>query len=265
MIPIKSRGIVLGVVFLYPAKSFNLKPSDVQMFDTIGAQLGMAVENLRLYAEVKDSSEKFWDLFENSRDILFTVDMNGKLTAANKAMERFLGKLKTELIGKKIFNLLTGEGGDLTKSILSGELPMEDRIFELEAKRSDGTLAALEISGRSIFLMNKPVGMQFAARDVTEQKGLRALLVKAERLAAIGQVGIAMRHEINNPLTTIIGNTELLLDRLEGAEGELKKRLDVVLDNALRISEIVKRLQGIKQDKTIEYLKGVTMTDLTKE
>lgn len=113
--------------------------------------------------------------------------------------------------------------------------------------------------------MNKPVGMQFAARDVTEQKGLRALLVKAERLAAIGQVGIAMRHEINNPLTTIIGNTELLLDRLEGAEGELKKRLEVVLDNALRISEIVKRLQGIRQDKTIEYLKGVKMTDLTKE
>ena len=142
---------------------------------------------------------------------------------------------------------------------------MGDRIFELEAMRSDGTLAALEISGRSIFLMNKPVGMQFAARDVTEQKCLRALLVKAERLAAIGQVGIAMRHEINNPLTTIIGNTELLLDRLEGAEGELKKRLEVVLDNALRISEIVKRLQGIKQDKTIEYLKGVTMTDLTKE
>lgn len=265
VVPIKSRGIVLGVVFLYPSKSFNLRPSDIQMFDTIGAQLGMAVENLRLYGEVKESSEKFWDLFENSRDILFTVDMQGDLTAANKTTERFLGKAKTELIGKSVFDLLTDEGRALAKRILSGEVPMGDRIFEFEAKRSNGTLAPLEISGRSIFLMNKPVGLQFAARDVTEQKNLRQLLVKAERLAAIGQVGIAMRHEINNPLTTIIGNTELLLDRLEGAEGELKKRLEVVLDNALRISEIVKRLQGIKQDKTIEYLKGVKMTDLTKE
>jgi len=265
VVPIKSRGIVLGVVFLYPSKSFNLKPSDIQMFDTIGAQLGMAVENLRLYAEVKDSSEKFWDLFENSRDILFTVDMHGDLTAANKATERFLGKPRTELIGKSVFGTLTEEGRALAERILSGEIPMGDRILEFEAKKPDGTRAALEISGRNIFLMNKPVGMQFAARDVTEQKGLRELLVKAERLAAIGQVGIAMRHEINNPLTTIIGNAELLLDRLEGAEGELKKRLEVVLDNALRISEIVKRLQGIKQDKTIEYLKGVKMTDLTKE
>jgi PAS domain S-box-containing protein len=265
VVPIKSRGIILGVVFLYPAKNFSLKPSDIQMFDTIGAQLGMAVENLRLYGEVKESSEKFWDLFENSRDILFTVDMRGDITAVNKTTERFLGKAKTELIGTSVFDLLTDEGRALVKGILSGEVPMGDRIFELEAKRSDGTLVPLEISGRSIFLMNKPVGLQFAARDVTEQKNLRQLLVKAERLAAIGQVGIAMRHEINNPLTTIIGNTELLLDRLEGAEGELKKRLEVVLDNALRISEIVKRLQGIKQDKTIEYLKGVKMTDLTKE
>jgi PAS domain S-box-containing protein len=265
VVPIKSRGIVLGVVFLYPSKSFNLKPSDIQMFDTIGAQLGMAVENLRLYAEVKDSSEKFWDLFENSRDILFTVDLQGNLTAANKATERFLGKPRTEIIGKSVFGMLTEEGRALAERILSGEIPMGDRILEFEAKKPDGTRAALEISGRNIFLTNKHVGMQFAARDVTEQKGLRELLVKAERLAAIGQVGIAMRHEINNPLTTIIGNAELLLDRFEGTEGELKKRLEVVLDNALRISEIVKRLQGIKKDKTIEYLKGVKMTDLTKE
>jgi two-component system NtrC family sensor kinase len=265
IVPIKSRGVVLGVVFLYPSRSFDLKPSDVQMFDTIGTQLGMAVENLRLYGEVKESSEKFWDLFENSRDILFTVNMNGELTAANKATERFLGKPQTELIGKSIFDVMTDEGRAMAKRILSGEIPMGDRIFEFEAKRSDGTFAPLEIGGRSILLMNKPVGLQLAARDVTEQKGLREQLVKAERLAAIGQVGITMRHEINNPLTTIIGNTELLLDRLEGSEGELKKRLEVVLDNALRISEIVKRLQGMKQDKTIEYLKGVKMTDLTKE
>ena len=265
IIPIKSRGIVLGVVFLYPSKNFTLKPSDIQMFDTIGTQLGMAVENLRLYGEVRESSEKFWDLFENSRDILFTIDMHGDITSTNKSTERLLGKPKTELIGKSVYDILLDEGKAVAKRILSGDIPLGDRIFEFEVNKPDGTVAALEVSGRSIFLMNKPVGLQFAARDVTEQKGLRALLVKAERLAAIGQVGIAMHHEINNPLTTIIGNTELLLDRLEGTEGELKKRLEIVLDNALRITEIVKRLQGVKQDKTIEYLKGLKMTDLTKE
>jgi PAS domain S-box-containing protein len=235
------------------------------MFDTIGAQLGMAVENLRLYAEVKESSEKYWDLFENSRDILFTVDGEGRLTVVNESMERFFGRTKRELIGTSVLGLLTDEGRELVRRILVGEVPLGERFFEFTVSRPGGRPAILEISGRKLAGKDRTAGFQFAARDVTEQKNLRELLVKAERLAAIGQVGIAMRHEINNPLTTVIGNIELLLDRLSGSEGDLKKRLELVLKNTLRISEIVKRMQEIKQDKTVEYLKGVRMTDLTKE
>ena len=105
-------------------------------------------------------------------------------------------------------------------------------------------------------------GFQVSARDITERKNLRELLVKAERLGAIGQVGVAVRHEINNPLTTVIGNIELLIERYEDKDKELTARLETILNNALRISEIVKRLQGIKQEKSVDYLKGVKMTDL---
>ena len=265
VIPLKSRGIVLGVAFLYPSKSFTLKPSDIQMFDTIGAQLGMAVENIRLYAEVKESSEQYWDLFEKSRDILFTVDGEGRLMVVNESMERFLGRSKQELIGSSFIDLLNEEDGALARRILAGTVPLGERIFELAVKRPDGKQAILEVSGRQLVLHYRTTGFQFAARDVTEQKELRELLVKAERLAAIGQIGIAMRHEINNPLTTVIGNTELLMDRIEGEGGDMKKRLELILNNALRISEIVKRMQELKSDKTVEYRKGVKMTDLGKE
>jgi PAS domain S-box-containing protein len=191
--------------------------------------------------------------------------MEGGLTSLNEAAVRFLRMSKAELAGMSALAFLTDEGRSLASRILSGEVPLGDGIFEFEVVRPDGTRAFIEISGRSLYLKQQQVGFQVAARDVTEQKELRALLVKAERLAAIGHLGIAMRHEINNPLTTIIGNAELLLDRLEGAEGDLRKRLAMVLDNALRIAEIVKRLQDIKQDRTVEYRKGVKMTDLTKE
>jgi PAS domain S-box-containing protein len=265
VIPIKSRGIVLGVAFLYPAKSFDLKPSDIQMFDTIGAQLGMAVENLRLYAEVKESSQKYWELFEKSRDILFTIDGAGRFMVVNESMEQFLDRTKRELIGTSFLDLLSEEGRALARRILAGEVPLGDRIFEFAVGRPGGKEAFLEISGRRLPLKSRTAGFHFAARDVTEQKDLRELLVKAERLAAIGQIGIAMRHEINNPLTTLIGNTELLLDRLENEQGDLKKRLELILSNALRISDIVKRMHEIKSDKTVEYRKGLKMTDLTKD
>lgn len=265
IVPIKSRGIVLGVMFLYPTKRFNVKPSDIQMFDTIGAQLGMAVENIRLYAEVKEAGVKFWDLFENSRDILFTLDLNGSLTAANRAMEVFTDLGKTDLVGRNIGEFFTEEGQVQARRIFSGDLPLADRIYEFEIRKENGGRAYIEISGRSLFQNNRPVGFQMSARDITEQKNLRELLVQAERLAAIGQVGIAMRHEINNPLTTIIGNAELLIERYENAGSDLKRRLDLVLENALRIAEILKRLQDMKRDRTVEYVKGVQMTDLGPE
>jgi PAS domain S-box-containing protein len=262
IIPMKSRGIVLGVIFLYLKKGFALKPSDVQMLDAIGVQLGMAVENLRFYAEVKESSEKYWDLFENARDILFTMDTEGRLTAVNKAAEKFSGYSKVELAGESVLDFLTPEGADTAKRVLADEHKSANRMIEFEVVKKDASRAFIEVSARKMFRGRQAVGFQVSARDVTERKNLRELLVKAERLCAIGQVGIAVRHEINNPLTTIIGNTELLIERLENADPDLKVRLDMILNNAIRIAEIVKRLEGIKQDKVVEYLRGVTMTDL---
>ena len=262
IIPIKSRGIVLGVIFLYPQKPFALRPADVQMLDAIGVQLGMAVENFRFYAEVKESSEKYWDLFENSRDILFTIDADGRLTAVNKATENFSGFSKVDLAGKSVLDFLTPEGAETAKRALAGEGVSANRMIEFEVMRKDGSRAFIEVSARKLFKGWQAVGYHVSARDVTEQKNLRELLVKAERLGAIGQVGIAVRHEINNPLTTIIGNAELLIERYENADAVLKARLEMILSNALRIAEIVKRLEGIKRDKVVDYLKGVKMTDL---
>jgi len=264
-IPIKSRGIVLGVIFLYPRKDFTLRPSDLQMLDTIGAQLGLAVENLRFYAEVKESSEKFWDLFENSRDILFTMDSVGTLTAVNREAEKFSGYTKSDLIGKSVLDFLTPEGTENVKRMLSGESLIARQVIEFEVIKRDRSHAFIEMSVRRLSKKQLPTGFQVSARDITEQKQLREKLLTAERLGAIGEVVITVRHEINNPLTTVIGNIELLLERYGEKDNDLKRRLETVLNNSLRIAEIVQKLQAIKQDKVVEYVKGISMTDLKQE
>jgi PAS domain S-box-containing protein len=225
----------------------------------------MAVENFRFYAEVKESSEKFWDHFENSRDILFTMDSSGNLTAVNKETEKFTGYSKVELFGKSILDFLAPDGVEHAKEMLAGRGKGGKGGLswtEFEIIKRDGSRAFIEVSARKIMKDGASAGFQVSARDMTERKNLRELLVKAERLGAIGQVGVAVRHEINNPLTTVIGNIELLIERYEDKDKELTARLGTILNNALRIGEIVKRLQVIKQEKVVDYLKGVKMTDL---
>jgi PAS domain S-box-containing protein len=265
IIPIKSRGIVLGVMFLHPRMQFTLRPSDLQMLDTIGTQLGMAIENLRFYVEVKESSEKYWDLFENSRDILFTIDTAGTLTAVNKETEKFTGYSKTELVGMSILDFLTPEGVKTAKQLFRGDGATTRQLIEFEVVRRGGEHVFVEMSARKLYRNRLHVGFQVSARDMTEQKLMRKKLLEAERIGAISEVVITVRHEINNPLTTVIGNIELLLERLGDRDEELTKRLEVVLNNSLRIAEIVQKLQAIKRDKVVEYVKGVSMTDLKQE
>jgi PAS domain S-box-containing protein len=265
IIPIKTHDRILGVLFLYPKKQVKLGPSDLQMLETIGLQLGIAVENARLYGEVKESGERYGDLFEHSRDVLFTIDREGRITAVNEATARFSGYAKEELLGRRVMDFLGREEAQGARKMLAGEHGMAGPFIEFEVGRRDGRRAFLEISGRRMYRRGEFIGFQVSGRDVTDQKELRQLLVKAERLAAIGQVSIAMKHEVNNPLTTVIGNIELLIDRYEDLPEEIRVRLQTALDNALRIADIVKKLEVLREERTVDYLQGVKMTDLKED
>jgi len=87
-------------------------------------------------------------------------------------------------------------------------------------------------------------------------------IIRMERLAAIGEVGLAIRHEINNPLGTILGYAQLLLLQAEGLPAEVCKKLEAISRSALRIRDVVRRLEVLREARTVEYLPGVSMTDL---
>ncbi len=93
----------------------------------------------------------------------------------------------------------------------------------------------------------------------------QARLVRAERLAAIGEVGLAIRHEVNNPLGTIMGYAELLLRQREGLPPDVQKNLEAIHRACIRIRDIVRRLEGLREDRTVEYVPGMQMTDLRGE
>lgn len=87
-------------------------------------------------------------------------------------------------------------------------------------------------------------------------------LIRSERLAAIGEVGLAIRHEINNPLGTILGFVDLLLAQAEAYPEAARKKLDAIRRATIRIRDVVKRLEEV-EDRSVEYVPGLQMTDLS--
>src|SRR6266481_6420485 len=84
-------------------------------------------------------------------------------------------------------------------------------------------------------------GVVLSGRDVTELKRLEEQLIQSEKLAAMGQMLAGVAHELNNPLTAILGVTELLRDR-EGADASTKRQLELTHRQARRAARIVQNL-----------------------
>jgi PAS domain S-box-containing protein len=84
-------------------------------------------------------------------------------------------------------------------------------------------------------------GVIISGRDVTELKRLEEQLIQAEKLAAMGQMLAGVAHELNNPLTAILGVTELLRER-QGLEESIRRQLDLTHRQARRAARIVQNL-----------------------
>src|SRR5438105_11801529 len=84
-------------------------------------------------------------------------------------------------------------------------------------------------------------GVVLSGRDVTDLKRLEEQLIQAEKLAAMGQMLAGVAHELNNPLTAILGVTELLRERA-GLDESIKRQLDLTHRQARRAARIVQNL-----------------------
>jgi DNA-binding response OmpR family regulator len=89
-------------------------------------------------------------------------------------------------------------------------------------------------------------------------------LSKARWITGIGEATLALQHEINNPLSALLGNAELM--RMDLADkGEKNELLDVIYEQALRIAEVVRRLRRLKNPESVDYVGGSRMINLWKE
>jgi len=91
-------------------------------------------------------------------------------------------------------------------------------------------------------------------------------LVERERLAAVGEVAVTVNHEINNPLTVIIGNAELLLKDLADSDKKVRKKVEHIVAESKRIAQITRALRKIDKLVSEDYLPGgAKMLSLKRE
>jgi DNA-binding response OmpR family regulator len=89
-------------------------------------------------------------------------------------------------------------------------------------------------------------------------------LVRAERLAAIGEMTVTLHHEINNPLMAAFADVELLLGDLGAGTEQRRQGLENIRQALRRIRDIVQQIGGLREARSKDYLRGIRMLDLEK-
>ena len=180
-------------------------------------------------------------LLESFPDLILAVDLNECYSFVSSRAREFLGFTSEELMGKKVEQDQdhSPEMLMLVREILAGR--STSGRCEYGVRHRDGNWRTLRASASPLFdAESKVSGVIVSVRDITMEKKLEQQIIQSERLAAMGQMIGGFAHELNNPLTSILGMSELLQDG-EVADAN-RKQLEILQQQARRAVEIVKNL-----------------------
>jgi PAS domain S-box-containing protein len=180
-------------------------------------------------------------LLESFPDLILVIDLSERYGFVSSRIHDLLGYKPEDLRGKKV-----AEEEDHSPELLAlyRDIIAGRKMFgacEYSARHRDGSWRTMRASASPLFdAESRLSGVIVSVRDITVEKKLEQQIIQSERLAAMGQMIGGFAHELNNPLTSILGMAELVQD------GEItesaRKQLVILQQQARRATEIVQNL-----------------------
>ncbi|MGA9711264.1 MAG: PAS domain S-box protein, partial [Candidatus Sulfotelmatobacter sp.] len=198
-------------------------------------------ERRKLERQLLGQEEFRMRLLESFPDLILVVDLQERYTFVSSRVRDLLGYQPEDLVGKKISETEdhSPELAALYRDVSSGI-----RIFgaaEYGARHRDGSWRTMRASASQFFDADGKIGgVIVSVRDITMEKKLEQQIVQSERLAAMGAMIGGVAHELNNPLTSILGVSELLQD--SQTTDAARKQIGILQQQARRAAEIVHNL-----------------------
>lgn len=214
---------------------------------------GILTDRLRMSEEARRRQEIDYgelarlnqSILDNVISGLMIISPEGRVKSFNHAASRITGYRLDEVYNRPADVFFR----EFSAETLSGKLPIERN--EVSYRRRDGELLVLGYSAKQVHDGASAQGFLIAFQDLTEYKALEEQLKRTDRLAAVGRLASGMAHEIRNPLASISGSVQLLLENPDMSEEE-RHLMKIVIREADRLNLLLSDFLGFARPSPLQ-------------
>ncbi len=220
-------------------------------------------------AELGKTKDFLQRVIDSSVDAIISADMAGKVLLFNRAAERVYGKSQAEMLGTDVSRMYPdGVARQIMRALRTSKGRVEGlktEIVDAKGERVPVQLSASLILDGATAVGSVGIFTDLRDRMRMEQKLAQAQeqLIAQERQAIIAELAGAAAHELNQPLTSVMGYAELLKRKL-GAEASAANAAEIIYNEAERMAEIVRKIGKITKYETKSYVGRARILDLDK-
>ncbi len=251
-VPCVVRGRMVAVIGLgRSADGALLSSEDVDILLTVSGYVAVAIENSLLYQEQQERAAELKVLKEFNESIiesinvgLLAVDLDGRVTRLNSALEEILGLSRSQAVGSRVEDLFSEDFTDTLRQVLGNDrwrLKETRNIYKIHTATTTGRTLVLNIAIAPLQDTFEQTGALVVIEDVTSRIRLEEQLQQREKLSSIGLLAAGVAHEVNTPLTGVSSYTQMLLGMLQETDPK-HALLQKVRRQAERATNIVNNL-----------------------
>ncbi len=219
---------------------------------TIAENISRSIERQGVSEQIKSQKIKFESVVKNSSEGIILIDQNHRINLINPAGRTMLRSLacsqKSNQFLKQISDVSIPEIWKELSSENTGFIKKEVVTSSKNKRFFSATFSAVKN------VSQKLTGIVINLSDMTESRQTQEKLVQSSKLASLGQLAAGVAHELNNPLTSIMGFTQLSLK--ERLSPDLRENLEKILKDGKRAQSIVKNMLDFSHRGNSKFEKG---------